>query len=54
RDELNIIIKDKEKASNIINASKFSIRKDAKVSAKYFRGEFGVLPSFLGLVGKEK
>lgn len=54
RDELNIIIKDKGKASNIINASKFSIRKDAKVSAKYFRGEFGVLPSFLGLVGKEK
>jgi AAA15 family ATPase/GTPase len=54
RDELNVIIKDKGKASNIINASKFSIRKDAKVSAKYFRGEFGVLPSFLGLVGKEK
>lgn len=53
RDELNIIIKDKGKASNIINASKFSIRKDAKVSAKYFRGEFGVLPSFLGLIGKE-
>lgn len=49
RDELNIIIKDESKASKIINASTFSVRKDAKISAKYFRGEFGVLPSFLGL-----
>ena len=49
RDELNIIMKDGTKSSSIINASEFSMRKDAKISAKYFRGEFGVLPSFLGL-----
>ncbi|EIW3861331.1 ATP-binding protein, partial [Klebsiella pneumoniae] len=49
RDELNIITKDDSKSSSIINASEFSMRKDAKISAKYFRGEFGVLPSFLGL-----
>ncbi|HIE0189164.1 ATP-binding protein [Serratia marcescens] len=49
RDELNIIIKDSNKCSQIINASTFSVRKDAKISAKYFRGEFGVLPNFLGL-----
>ncbi|MGX9313725.1 AAA family ATPase [Pantoea ananatis] len=48
RDELNIIIKDDSKSSKIINAANFSVRKDAKISAKYFRGEFGALPSFLG------
>lgn len=47
RDELNIIYKNKEKSSDIINASKFSVRKDAKISAKYLRGEFGSLPTFL-------
>lgn len=49
RDEVNIIIKSDNKSSQIINASTFSVRKDAKISAKYFRGEFGVLPNFLGL-----
>lgn len=49
RDELNIIIKDSERASSIVNASSFSVRKDAKISAKYLRGEFGALPTFLGL-----
>ncbi|WP_421506497.1 AAA family ATPase [Erwinia rhapontici] len=49
RDEINIISKDANKKSTIINASHFSIRKDAKISAKYFRGEFGVLPGFLGM-----
>lgn len=53
RDELNIIIKDETKSSKIINASTFSVRKDAKISAKYFRGEFGVLPTFLGLHGEK-
>lgn len=47
RDELNIIYKNEDKSSEIINASKFSVRKDAKISAKYFRGEFGSLPTFL-------
>ena len=47
RDELNIIYKNEDKSSEIINASKFSVRKDAKISAKYFRGEFGILPKFL-------
>lgn len=46
RDELNIIYKNKDRSSEIINASKFSVRKDAKLSAKYFRGEFGMLPAF--------
>lgn len=46
RDELNIIVKDNNKASFITNASSFSVRKDAKVSAKYLRGEFGSVPSF--------
>jgi len=54
RDELNIIIKDDTKSSKIINTANFSIRKDAKISAKYFRGEFGVLPSFLGFSKNEK
>ena len=49
RDELNIIIKDSSKASIITNAANFSVRKDAKVSAKYLRGEFGTVPSFLGI-----
>lgn len=54
RDELNIIVKDDTKSSKIINAANFSIRKDAKISAKYFRGEFGALPSFLGFSDNEK
>lgn len=47
RDELNIIIKNESGESMLTNASKFSVRKDAKMSQKYFRGEFGSLPSFL-------
>ncbi|WP_054633096.1 AAA family ATPase [Pantoea stewartii] len=46
RDELNIITKGADGASEIINVSNFAVRKDAKISAKYFRGEFGSLPSF--------
>ncbi|MGJ0193154.1 AAA family ATPase [Pantoea sp. RRHST58] len=49
RDELNIIVKDETKSSIITNASTFSVRKDAKVSAKYLRGEFGSVPSFLNI-----
>lgn len=49
RDEINIISKGADRHSMIINASDFSVRKDAKISAKYFRGEFGVIPSFLGM-----
>lgn len=51
RDELNIIYKDETRASKIFNASKFSVRKDAKLSAKYFRGEFGAIPSFMNEKG---
>ncbi|GIZ19881.1 AAA family ATPase [Citrobacter europaeus] len=47
RDELNIIVKDSSKASIITNATVFSVRKDSKVSAKYLRGEFGLVPAFL-------
>lgn len=47
RDEVNIVIKDDDKSSRIENISKFSIRKDAKISAKYFRNEFGSLPKIL-------
>ncbi len=46
RDELNVISKGSSGASEIINVSRFAVRKDAKISAKYFRGEFGSLPSF--------
>lgn len=47
RDELNIFVKDETKSTKIINASEYSVRKDSKISLKYFRGEFGVVPSFM-------
>lgn len=51
RDEVNIVIKDDDKSSRIENIAQFSIRKDAKISVKYFRNEFGSLPKILGPVG---
>lgn len=51
RDEVNIVIKDDDKSSRIENIAQFSMRKDAKISAKYFRNEFGSLPKILGFMG---
>ena len=50
RDEVNIVIKGDDKSSRIENIAKFSMRKDAKISAKYFRNEFGSLPKILGFM----
>ncbi len=47
RDEIFIITKDEEQSSVISRGSDFSVRKQAKLSAKYLNNEFGGLPKFL-------
>ncbi len=47
RDEIFIITKDDEQSSVIHRGSEFSVRKHARLSAKYLNNEFGGLPKFL-------
>ncbi|MCP4323862.1 MAG: ATP-binding protein [Alteromonadales bacterium] len=44
RDEIHIVQKDKNLSSIITRVCNFSVRKDSKISNKYFNDEFGGLP----------
>ncbi|HHF0550120.1 TPA: hypothetical protein ACPHT3_004793, partial [Vibrio alginolyticus] len=49
RDSIFTVTKDDNYNSIIKRVSEFSIRKDAKLSAKYFADEFGALPNIMSI-----